>query len=180
MTSFFQKKLFLLDVDHTLIDWTNPRTVWRFRNEWQHKIKQSQRAVSLRGCRTSTDHTIITTSPSQTTHPGSWSTELIEYIQSNGYWLAIFSDFSQPLLNEWFEQTNLHHIAIGMHSGCLKPLPDGCYHLMSQLGVSGSQTYLIGDGLRTDSRAIHAVGGHFIPIEEIIHKPISRLDTWIL
>ena len=48
------------------------------------------------------------------------------------------------------------------------------------VGRTGSQTYLIGDGLRTDSRAIHAVGGHFIPIEELRHKPIATLSTWIL
>ena len=33
------------------------------------------------------------------------------------------------------------------------------------------QTYLIGDGVRTDSRAIYSVGGHFIPIDEIKQSP---------
>lgn len=180
MTAFFQKKLILLDVDHTLIDWTNLRTLWDFRSEWQHKVKQSQRAVSLRGYRTSVDSSISSQAHHPQIHLDRWSTTLIEYLQSTGHWLAILSDFPQPLLKDWFEEANLHHIAIGMDSGCLKPLPDGCYHLMAQLGVPGSQTFLIGDGLRTDSRAIHAAGGHFIPIEAIRHNPVSTLSTWIL
>ena len=180
MTTFFQKKLILLDVDHTLIDWTNPRTLWSFRSEWQYKLTQSKRAGSLRGSRTTIAPPAMTEGPSHRIHLGSWNTKFIQHIQATGYWLAIFSDFPQPLLKGWLEQMNVHHIAIGMHSGCLKPLPDGCHHLMAQLGVTGSQSYLIGDGRRTDSRAIHAVGGHFIPIEELRHKPIGTLSTWIL
>ena len=179
MAAFFQKKLILLDVDHTLINWTNLSTLWAFRGEWQHKVTQSQRAVSLRGHRTPIDGSISSQAHHQI-HLNQWSTKLIEYLQSTGHWLAIFSDFHQPLLKDWFEEANLHHIAIGMDSGCLKPLPDGCYQLMAQLGVPGSQTFLIGDGLRTDSRAIHAVGGHFIPIEAIRHNTLSTLSTWIL
>jgi len=179
MPSFFQKKLILLDVDHTLIDWTNPKTLWDFRSEWKCKLQQSQRAVHLRGSRLRTERPTSNTTSSRQITLGTWTNLLIEYVHSTGHWLAVFSDFPQPLLMNWFEQANLHHIAIGMDSGCLKPLPDGCYHLMSQLGVTGPQTYLIGDGVRTDSRAIYSVGGHFIPIEEIKRSPISTLNTWL-
>ena len=179
MTSFFQKKLLLLDVDHTLIDWTNPITIWQFRREWKQKTTQSNRAASLRGYRSPTEETHVQ-SLSQQLRLDLWSNNFISYAQTQGWWIGIFSDFPQPSLSSWFQQVHIHHIAIGLDTGCLKPLPDGCYQLMSQLGVCGSQTYLIGDGLRTDSRAIHSVGGHFIPIDTIRNKPLSTLNEWIL
>lgn len=179
MTAFFQKKLILLDVDHTLIDWANPKTVWEFRSEWKQKITQSNHTASIRGLRTDIDHILEQVPPQKQIHLGSWITEFITHVHLHGWWVGIFSDFPQPLLKDWFDKLHIHHIAIGLDTGCLKPLPDGCYQLMSQLGVSGAQTFLIGDGLRTDSRAIHAVGGHFIPIESIRNKSFSELSAWI-
>ena len=108
-----------------------------------------------------------------------WSNNFISYVQAQGWWIGIFSDLPQPSLSSWFNEVHIHHIAIGLDTGCLKPLPDGCYQLMSQLGVCGSQTYLIGDGLRTDSRAIHSVEVTSIPIGEIRNKPITELSEWI-
>ena len=179
MTPFFQKKLILLDVDHTLIDWTNPKTLWDFRSEWKQKLIQSNQTASLRGHRTSIEHICVQTPQQKHIYLGDWVIEFVRHVQLHGWWVAIFSDFPQPLLMDWFDKLHLHHIAIGLHTGCLKPLPDGCYQLMSQLGVSGAQTFLIGDGLRTDSRAINTVGGHFIPIKAIRNKDLSELRAWI-
>ena len=50
-----------------------------------------------------------------------WSDGLISYAQSQGWWIGIFSDFPQPSLSGWFKQVHIHHIAIGMDTGCLKP-----------------------------------------------------------
>lgn len=179
MPPFFQKKLILLDVDYTLIDWTNPKTLWDFRSEWKQKVIQSNQTASLRGLRTSMERIYDLNETPRQIHLEPWITELIVQAQSHGWWVAIFSDFPQPLLMDWFNELHIHHIAIGLDTGCLKPLPDGCYQLMSQLGVPSAQTFLIGDGLRTDSRSIHAAGGHFIPIEGIRNKSFSELNQWI-
>ena len=179
MTPFFQKKLILLDVDHTIIDWTNPKTLWDFRGEWKHKFFLSHQTATLRGHRTSTEGGHDPTIRQKQVRIESWCSNLITHAQKHGWWVAIFSDFPQPLLLDWFNKVHIHHIAIGLHTGCLKPLPDGCYQLMSQLGVTGTQTYLVGDGHRTDAKAIHAVGGHFIPVEAIRNKPFTELNMWI-
>lgn len=109
----------------------------------------------------------------------SWEQKTIEYLQQKGYFIGIYSDFPQPSLTTWFENVGIYFISVGADTGTFKPLPDGCLQLMAQFGVAGSQTYLIGDGLRTDARAISQAGGHFIPIEEIRSKSAEVLDAWI-
>ena len=178
MSSFFQKKLILLDVDHTLIDWTSLRTLWDFRSEWKQKVQQSNLSPTFRGLRTPADRDPQMDHSQKQIQLGSWVTDLILQARIQRWQIAIFSDFHQPMLMSWFERLNIHHIAIGLDIGCLKPLPDGCYQLMTQLGVCGSQTFLIGDGLRTDSRAIYSVGGHFVPIESIRNKSFSEISDW--
>ena len=109
-----------------------------------------------------------------------WSKVLITFLSNSGYCIGIFSDFPQPELLAAFTHLNVHHIGIGSENGTLKPLPDVCFQLMSQLGVHAGNTYLIGDGLRTDKRSIFAVGGHFIPIQEIRNQSMDRLQSWIV
>jgi len=177
MTSFFQKKLILWDVDYTLINWNSPAVLWRFRHDWNIKSKSTQMVGAYRGTRRSFRHNAIQHDVSFS--EDSWEQRTIKYLQQKGHFIGIYSDFPQTSLSTWFETMGIYFVSVGCDSGTLKPLPDGCLQLMAQFDVIGSQTYLIGDGLRTDARAISQVGGHFIPIEDIRAKSLQVLDDWI-
>ena len=91
-----------------------------FRREWKQKVTQSSRAAALRGYRYNIDET-HDQSLYKRIQLEPWSDGLISYAQSQGWWIGIFSDFPQPSLSNWFKQVHIHHIAIGMDTGCLKP-----------------------------------------------------------
>ena len=174
MNPFFQKKLFLLDVDHTIIDWKQLQTVWDFRKDIARKLTLTERAVHLRGSQSNSlgSHHLSQVHAVTTSHIiPEWITVILKEIEQTNHWLGIFSDFSQPLLRSTFATLNIHHIVSGSDIGCLKPLPDGCLQLMAMLGVCGSETHLIGDGSRTDARSITQAGGHFIPIQQLRKQP---------
>lgn len=178
MNAFFQKKLILWDVDYTLINWNSLATLWQFRHDWNIKSKSTQMVVPYRGTRRSFRH------KSSSKHDVSfseysWEQKAIRYLQQKGHFIGIYSDFPQASLSMWFEAMGIYFISVGSDAGTFKPLPDGCLQLMAQFGVAGSQTYLIGDGLRTDARSISQAGGHFIPIGEIRAKSVEVLDDWI-
>ena len=181
MNPFLQKKLFLLDVDHTIIDWKQLQTIWDFRQDINRKLTLTQRAVHLRGAQCvnkgshHSNHVNVATISDSIPE---WITVIINEIEQTNHWIGIFSDFSQPLLRSTFSTLRIHHIVSGSDIGCLKPLPDGCLHLMAMLGVCGSQTYLIGDGCRTDARSITQAGGHFIPIQKIRQHP-ELFRQWV-
>lgn len=178
MCSFFQKKLILWDVDFTLINWSSPAVLWRFRRDWNSKSQLTQVVGAYRGTRKLAAHKTVA-EHQIAFQPNSWEHRAIQYLQQNGHFVAIYSDFPQPSLSAWFETLGVHFISIGSETGTFKPLPDGCIHLMTQLGVVGSATFLIGDGRRTDARAISQVGGHFIPIEEVRDQSVQVFDEWI-
>ena len=173
MNPFFQKKLFLLDVDHTIIDWKQLQTVWDFRKDIARKLTLTERAVHLRGGKSASlgsQHLSQVQDTDSHTVP-EFITVILQEIEERKHWVGIFSDFPQPLLLSTFSTLNIHHIVSGSDIGCLKPLPNGCLQLMAMLGVCGSETHLIGDGCRTDARSITQAGGHFIPIQQLREQP---------
>ena len=181
MNPFFQKKLFLLDVDHTIIDWKQLQTIWDFRQDIPQKITLRKQAVHLRGTHSpslGSQHTIQVKDAQVPYSIPKWVSIVMKEIEQTNHWLGIFSDFPQPLLRSTFSNLNIHHIVSGSDIGCLKPLPDGCIQLMATLGVCGAHTYLIGDGYRTDARSITQAGGHFIPVQQIRQQP-ELFHQWL-
>jgi FMN phosphatase YigB (HAD superfamily) len=180
MNPFFQKKLFLLDVDHTIIDWKQLQTMWDFRKDIVRKLTLTERAVHLRGGQSASlgSHHLSPVQATDLHTVPEFITVILQEIEQTNHWLGIFSDFPQPLLRSTFSTLKIHHIVSGTDIGCLKPLPDGCLQLMAMLGVCGSETHLIGDGCRTDARAITQAGGHFIPIQQLRGQP-DLLRKWL-
>lgn len=179
MNPFFQKKLFLLDVDHTLIDWSNPMTWWHFRKDVPDKFEFGSTSPHQRGQRLyrhCTPRHSSSTGISKYTFSNPVQ-EILDILRTTNCGIGVFSDLPQSALHPTFQCLGIHHIVCGLTIGALKPLPDGCLQLMATFGVVGSQTYLIGDGLHTDARAITSVGGTFIPIDSLLKKP-KALHQW--
>ncbi len=179
MNPFFQKKLFLLDVDHTLIDWSNPLTWWYFRKDIPKKFEFSTTSPHQRGQRLYR-HCTSRHSPYTIASQYTFSNpvqEILHILHTADCGIGIFSDLPQSALHPTFERLGIHHIVCGLTIGALKPLPDGCLQLMTTFGAVGSQTYLIGDGLHTDARAITSIGGTFIAIDSLLQNP-KRLHRW--
>jgi len=171
MRPFLQKKLFILDVDHTLIAWNKLQTSWRFRTDLAEKSHYASQTSVLRGrmIKSSIATKHIPT-PKHTHIPLEvpvWLQVLLEHQQH----IAIFSDFPQHHLHNFFREVGITQIVDGLDVGCLKPLPEGCLQLMSMIGIPPSDTYLIGDGWYTDAHAITRAGGQFIAVDRLVKDP---------
>ncbi len=180
MNPFFQKKLFLLDVDHTLIDWSSPKTWWHFRQDIPSKFAFGSASPHQRGRRVHSQCMPQYSSAISNSQYifGNSVRELLSILRTSGCGIGIFSDLPQSALHSTFEKMGIHHIVCGLTIGALKPLPDGCLQLMTAFGVVGSQVYLIGDGVRTDARAITSIGGTFIAIDSLLSNP-QALHRWL-
>ena len=171
MRPFLQKKLFILDVDHTLIAWNKLQTSWRFRNDLAEKSHYATQTSLLRG-RTvkssiATKHIPLSKHKQLSLEIPIWLQVLLEYEQP----IAIFSDFPQQHVHTYFAKIGITQIVDGWDIGCLKPLPDGCFQLMSMSGTPPSNTYLIGDGWYTDARSITQAGGQFLDVNRLVKDP---------
>lgn len=178
MLDFFEKKLILLDVDNTLLDWGNWKTIWSFRSDWIHRKRLSQELSLSRGVRTfpSIDDTPF----ESTMNPpiASWFLEALPWMKSHNLCIAIFSDHPQPQLWHYFTTHQIHTIVDACEIGCSKPLPDGIEQIQAFMGISAHSTYIIGDGIYTDGRAAQRNGAHFIPVQTLKDKPIETLEMW--
>lgn len=177
MNQHFQKKLVIFDVDNTILNWSDPVTIWTFRKYLSSRSTLSNKASTQRGLR---NYTAKTTKKQRSIRfRVRWFEKCVSYIQQNQGYVAIMSDLPQEYLHSYFNTIGVFSIVDGLDIGCVKPLPDGGYQIMAQFGTPPSQTFLIGDNSRTDGRAVFAWGGHFIPFAQIQHNPIKELKRWL-
>ncbi len=177
MNQNLQKKLVIFDVDNTIINWSEPSTIWTHRRHWSSRTSLSNTARLFRGIH----HPNITAIKTErATHVKIvWFEQCVRWIQQTQGHVAIFSDLPQLHLHQYFTNIGVFSIIDGLDIGCVKPLPDGGHQLMAQFGVPPSQTYLIGDDTRTDGRSAFNWGGHFIPVSRIQKSPLSELQRWL-
>lgn len=179
MLNFFEKKLILLDVDNTLLDWRDWKTIWSFRSDWTHRKQLSRTLSQSRGIRANPviqDHPLTFDSNPPI---ASWFLDTLPWITNKNIYIAIFSDHPQPQLWDYFSRHQIHTIVDASEIGCSKPLPDGIEQIQAFVGVSAHNTFIIGDGLYTDGRSAQRNGAHFIPVQTLQENPIEILEMWL-
>ena len=179
MLDFFEKNLILLDVDNTLLDWSDWKTIWSFRSDWTHR-KQLSSALSLsRGIRTHSSNN--SSRPESILNPpiASWFKEALPWMKEQNIYMAIFSDHPQSQLWSYFLSHEIYTIVNASDIGCSKPLPDGIAQIQAFFSVAAHNTFLIGDGIYTDGRAAQLNGAHFIPVQSLQENPIEILEMWL-
>lgn len=181
MIDFFEKKLVLLDVDNTILDWSDWQTIWYYRKDWRIRGLQAQQLKLQRGQRTpplptQEEHLHQTSSQPKVSD---WFLTALPWFQAQNVCLAIFSDLPQSALHHFFSQHEIHTIIDASNVGSLKPFPDGIWQIQATMGVPSHNTFLIGDNQLTDGRASQAAGIQFIPVQSLQTSPINSLTKWI-
>jgi predicted HAD superfamily phosphohydrolase YqeG len=179
MLNFFEKKLILLDVDNTLLDWRDWKTIWSFRSDWTNRKQLSRTLSHSRGIRTTPELQNYPLTFDLKPPIAAWFVEALPWMAANNIYIAIFSDHPQPQLWDYFTAHQIHTIVDASEIGCSKPLPDGIEQIQAFVGISAHNTFIIGDGLYTDGRSAQRNGAHFIPVQTLQEAPIETLTMWL-
>ena len=164
MTVFFQNKIFIFDVDNTLLDWSN-HTVFFHNLALSKQIIHFQKKLEhIRGQRRNFSYESIDSSaPPIADNIHSFITE----IQNQGHLIAVLSDLPHPELHPFFAQYHINVIVNGQDIKANKPLPDGLWQIQSTFSGRADQMILIGDQEYTDHRAAFNHGSRFIHVKDI-------------
>ena len=164
MSQFFQKKIYVFDVDNTLVDWSNPKTLFHDIS-YSLQLKKTQKILNkhrgLRGCY---PLKLPAISPLPI-HPE--LLQLLKHLREQKENIVIFSDLPHPELFSIFEQFQIQLIINGQDIRATKPLPDGLWQIASQYGVPASEIILIGDQDNTDFRSAIKAGAQYYDVRDL-------------
>ena len=164
MQQLFRKKIYIFDVDNTLINWSSTKT--RFHDlSYSFEMKKAQQQLNQqRGLRNRPPIQLPLCAPFSI-HP-----EILDFwthLRKHKHPIVIFSDLSHFELHAIFSTSQIQLIINGQDIGANKPLSDGLWQCASLYGVPTSDLIFIGDQDRTDFRSAISAGAQYCDIEEL-------------
>jgi len=165
MKEFLRRRIFVFDIDNTLLEWSNPFIFFRDVQYTKTILKQRPTLNYHRGFRTPFSYKRSSSSPKFIL--ATWLQKFLGHLQSTGQPVAIFSDIPHHELHSLLESYGISVIINEQGIQALKPLPDGLWNIASMLGGSNGQIIMIGDQRTTDGLSAFRAGAHFYHIDTI-------------
>ena len=164
MSQFFKKKIYVFDVDNTLIDWSNLKTLLHNLSYTLQLIKTQKILDKQRGLRDCSPLQLPISSPFPINPE---LLEFLKHLRGNKENIVIFSDLPHPELFALFQKFQIQLIVDGQAIRATKPLPDGLWQIASQYGVPMSEIILIGDQDKTDFHSAIKAGAQYCDVQDL-------------
>jgi len=165
MQHFFNRNIFVFDVDNTLLEWSNPTVFLKNYKTATTILRQKSILDHNRGNRLPINFKKPTKLPNYKIP--SWLLPFFEHLKAKKQFVAIFSDIPHTELEDMLRPFGVSVIIDGQYIQALKPLPDGLWQLASIIGCNPNQIIMIGDQRSTDGLSAFNVGAHFYPISTL-------------
>ena len=164
MQQLFKKKIYVFDVDNTLIDWNDLKTMFSDISYSLQISKVQKQLNQKRGIRNQPALRLPLRSLPPL-HPELLA--LFTFLRQKNEPIVIFSDLPHPELETIFTAFHVQVIINGQDIAATKPLPDGLWQIASQYGVSPTEIILIGDQDKTDFRSAINAGTQYFNVETL-------------
>lgn len=164
MQQLFKKKIYVFDVDNTLVDWNNLKTLFHDIS-YSFEITKIQKSLNQRrGLRNNPPLQLPLCSPLPI-HPE--LLQFLKHLRDNKEIIVIFSDLPHPELHDVFEKFQIQLIIDGQDIASTKPLPDGLWQIASQYSVPASEIIFIGDQDKTDFHSAIRAGVQYFSVDHL-------------
>ena len=164
MEELLRNKIYIFDVDNTLINWSSPKTLLHDLS-YSFGMKRAQQQLNQqRGLRDRPPIHLPLCAPF------SINPDMLKFwthLRENKHPIVIFSDFPHLELHPIFSCYQIQLIINGQDIGANKALPDGLWQIASLYGVSNSDLIFIGDQDKTDFHSAISAGAQYCDIKEL-------------